>query len=96
MVALTGLAVVAGYVSPNPGPAEFGFPGAISCSQGTVAARDLWLRDEFGAPLSEIMHGQQVTIDSRPNPHGLAYRFVSADDGRTGWVDVHWIRPHCD
>jgi len=86
---------IAGYESHNIGLNGIVSPAVRSCNRGTVAARDLWLRDEFGATLSEITRGQLVTIDSRPNPNGMAYRLVTADDGRTGWVDARWIKPYC-
>ncbi|GLY96575.1 hypothetical protein Acsp02_38300 [Actinoplanes sp. NBRC 103695] len=86
---------LAGYVSHGIGPMGVDSLAERPCSKGTVAARDLWLRDQYGATLSEVTRGQQVTIDSQPNPNGLDYRLVTADDGRTGWADARWIEPYC-
>jgi hypothetical protein len=72
-----------------------GVSALSGCSRGQVAAQDLWLRDEYGAPLSQLVHGQRVTFTSKPNPAGLPYQFARADDGRTGWVDARWVRPTC-
>src|SRR5205807_2569712 len=58
-----------------------------ACDSYAVAPRDLWLRDEYGGPLSELEHGQRVRVVNRNNPEGLSYWYVIADDSRQGWTD---------
>jgi hypothetical protein len=61
------------------------------------AGRDLSIRDEFGTVSGqELSRGQQLTILSRRSPTGPPTIWqVRTDDGLTGWVDYHYLRPLC-
>lgn len=62
-----------------------------ACDQYEVAARDLWLRDEHGAPQTQLPHGQKVTVIHRGSP----YWEVTTDDGQHGWVNDNHLKPLC-
>jgi hypothetical protein len=68
-----------------------------SCDRWAVnAGRDLSMRDEVGVVTGqELPRDQQLTILNRRNPAGHSYWQVSTDDGVTGWVDWHYLRPLC-
>ncbi|MBO3750232.1 helix-turn-helix domain-containing protein [Streptosporangiaceae bacterium NEAU-GS5] len=86
----------AGGTPNQSGPsAASSAPASRTCDRFTIAAADLFLRDEHGEPQTQIEHGRKVTVKSRSNPAGLAYWQVAVDDGREGWVDPHWLRPAC-
>lgn len=70
-------------------------PAVAECNVYKVAARDLWLRDDRGGLLSEMKHGQHVTVETRDNPASLPYWLVTADDGRKGWTDGRYLDPMC-
>jgi hypothetical protein len=53
------------------------------------------VRYEYGSPIAQLSHGLQVTTYDQPNPAGLPYRRMVADDARAGWADVRCIRPRC-
>lgn len=62
-----------------------------TCDQYEVAARDLWLRDEHGAPQTQLPHRQKVTIIHRGSP----YWEVTTDNGQHGWVNDNHLKPLC-
>ncbi len=78
--------------TPSPGGADQSGGGQVpACDQYEVAVRDLWLRDEYGAPQIELPHGEKVTVTRRASP----YWEVTADSGHRGWVDDNHLKPLC-
>lgn len=57
--------------SGTENPPSAAIPG---CARYEVAARDLWLRDEYGTTREQIMQGTKVTIMNTLNPVAALYR----------------------
>lgn len=67
----------------------------VQCARYEVAPNDLWLRDEFSTPQVQLPHGEQITVTSTKNPHGLALWEVRTGSGAVGWVDHRYLKPVC-
>lgn len=78
--------------TPSPGGTDQSGGGQVaSCDQYEIGARDLWLRDQYGATQIELPHGQKVTVTHRASP----YWEVTTDSGQDGWVDPNYLKPLC-
>ncbi|WP_397351807.1 helix-turn-helix domain-containing protein [Nonomuraea gerenzanensis] len=65
------------------------------CTRHEVSAKDLWLRDEYGSTLVEIVQGTKLTVKNTRNPRGHRYWEVVTDDGKRGWADHRHMKPLC-
>jgi hypothetical protein len=73
---------------PHPGR-------SFACRRYAVAAADLALRDVYGDPVTQLSHGEVVTVLQRNHPRGLPLWKVTTKLNQDGWVDFAYLRPAC-
>lgn len=69
-------------------------PSAVTgCNHYRIAARDLWLRDQYGETVEQLPHDLDVTYLGKQNRAG--HWEITTTDGRHGWVDSSFLKPRC-
>jgi transcriptional regulator with XRE-family HTH domain len=68
-------------------------PAAPGCNHYRIAARDLWLRNQYGETIEQLPHDLDVTYLRKQNRAG--HWEITTTDGRHGWVDSSFLKPQC-
>ncbi|MFC4592446.1 helix-turn-helix domain-containing protein [Sphaerisporangium corydalis] len=66
---------------------------AAGCDHFRVAAHDLWLRDQYGETVVQLPHNTDIVYSGKQNASG--YWEITTADGKRGWVDSSFLKPHC-